>query len=821
MQHDNQPTEAAHTPQPSKRRFSFDTAAITAVLGTVILATVAFIPAASFPFIFTKVSVLAIGTLVTLVLYILARLTRGNAIVPPVPLLGALWLLPLAYLLSSLFSGVGIGRGFFGTDIETDTFGFMLILAVLATLTALAFRRVQSFHSFLKFGGLTLGFVVLAQTLIFIGSRFPALKLSATTNLVGSFSDLGMVVGLGIVFALLTLRTLTVSSRVRLALLILGGLGLLILAVVNSAIVWTLVVLVAFGLFIEAIMKNRAPGDDSDLDGVALMLSENDSDTEMGYTSLRSLVAPLVTLAIGLFFLIGGSTMGNAVTGAFGADVLDVRPSWQSTFMVGSHTYASSPVFGSGPGTFGSQWLKFRDRSLNDTVFWNIDFVSGIGYIPTSFVTTGVIGALAWIAFLGLFLFFGLRMLLLRAPTDPFVRFISVASFTGMVYVMALAILAVPGPIVLLFGFVLAGIFVSTMRYSAFAREWGIIFTRNPRVGFVIVFGLTLLLLASILATYVVVERYLASLAFNESSIALSAGEFDKSDAAVKRSVLFAPSDRAYQVAAATGVARMRQIAADETLSAADAQQQFQTTLSKAIADAQTATTLNPNNYQNWMMLGNVYGIVVPLKIEGAYKNAKDAYARAVALNPTNPNLYLVLAQLEIAQGNGEAAEELLIQAIAMKHDFTQAIFLLSQIEVQLGKAKEALQAAEAAAYFAPNDPAVVFQVGILRSANGDTAGAISALARAVDLNPQYANAGFFLGVMYATSGDLPKAIMALEGVAALSAENATAVASDLAALRAGKNPFPQSRLGALGIPQKVNESAQTGKAPAATTPTP
>ncbi len=802
MQQEHHSAGNTQVAEPRKKRVTFDTAATLAVLGTVVLASVAFIPVASIPFVFTKVSILAIGTLVTLTLYILARLTRGNAIVPPLPLLGALWLLPLAYLLSSLFSGVGVRAGFFGTDIETDTLGFILIVTVLATLTALTFRRVQSFHSFFKVGGIMLGLIVVAQILFFIASRIVPTQLSSTTNLVGSFSDLGMLVGLGITFALLALRSLTVTPRIRLALLIGGGLGLFILAVVNSTIVWALVVLVAFGLFIEAIMKRRVSGDDSDLDGVALMLSENEHEVVDGTS--RSLVIPLVTLAIGLFFLIGGSSIGNAVVNAFGASVIDVRPSWTSTFSIGSHTYASSPVFGSGPGTFGSQWFKFRDRALNDTVFWNIDFASGIGYIPTSFVTTGIIGALAWIAFLVLFLFYGLRALLLRAPTEPFVHFTSVATFTGFVYVMALAILAVPGPIVLLAGFVLAGIFVSTMRYTTSAREWGIIFTRSPRVGFVIVFSLTLLLLASILATYVVVERYLASVSYGEANVALAAGKLDVADAAVNRSVLFSPSERVYQIAAAVGIARMREIAADTTLSASDAQQRFQATLSKAIQDSLTATKLNPNSYQSWVILGNVYGIVVPLKIEGAYQNAKTAYARAIALSPTNPNLLLAQAQLEIAQGNEPAAEEALIQAITLKRDFTQAIFLLSQLQAQLGKAKEALQTAEAAAYFAPNDSTVVFQVGILRSANGDTAGAIAALARAVELNPQHANARFFLGVMYAISGDVPKAIEALEGVSALSPENATAVASDLASLRNGKNPFPQSRLGALGIPQKV-----------------
>lgn len=813
MQQDNHTVASA--PASRTRRFSFDAAAVGAVLATSVLAAIAFIPVASIPFIFTKISILAIGALVTLACYILARLTRGNAIVPPLPLLGALWLVPLAYLLSSLFSGIGMRTAFFGTDLETDTFGFVLILAAIATLTALAFRRTTTYKTFFKVGAGTLGFVVAIQIVFMVLSRIMPTKVSATTNLIGSFSDLGMMIGLGVTLALLAMRFLKLESRVRTALMVGGGLGLFVLAIVNSTVVWAMVALVAFALFIEAIMKNRAPSHDEDLDGVALMLSEQESDMPE-HSNNRSLIAPLGVLAVSLFFLIGGSTIGNALVNAFGANVIDVRPSWQSTFAVGGHTYASSPVFGSGPGTFGAQWLKFRDRTLNDTIFWSIDFSSGIGYIPTSFVTTGALGALAWVAFLALFLVIGLRAVLMRASRDPFVHFTSVASFVGFVYVMGLAIFSVPGPIVLLIGFLFAGIFVSTLRYTENAREWGIIFARSPRVGFVIVFGLTLLLLASILAAYVVVERYLSAVAYNEASIALAQNKLDEADAAVNRSILFSPSDRAYQLAAAVGIARMRIIASDANLSATDAQQQFQTVLSRTIEAALTATRINKDNYQNWVMLGNVYGIVVPLKIEGAYQNAKTAYGRAAALNPTNPTLPFIIAQLEIAQGNGQAAEEALVQAITLKHDFTQAIFLLSQLEVQMGKAKEALQAAEAAAYFAPNDPTVVFQVGILRSANGNTQGAIQALARAVELNPQYANARFSLGVMLATSGDYKNAATQLEAVAALSPENAQAVASDLAALRNGKNPFPASRLGALGIPQTVSEpTAKQG----ATTP--
>lgn len=782
-----------------RRRLSFDVATNWAVVLTFALSVIAFIPVNTIPFLYTKVTVLALGALVTLVLFILARLTRGNAIIPPLPLLASLWIVPFAYLLSSLFSGAGVGASFFGTELESDTFGFMLLLATFATLTALAFRRTATYRMFYGVAAGVTALVIVSQVLVIAVSRFAPTIIAPTTNLIGSFVDMGMFLGLALATGLLALRLLTLSSKTRTMIYVGGGVALFLLALVNSVVVWVLVALVALALFIEAIMRNRASGDQTDLDGVALLLAEESDESPQ---SSRSLIAPLATLAIALFFLIGGSTIGNALANGFGVSLVDVRPSWQSTFDVGSHTYASSPLFGSGPGTFDTQWVKFRDRSLNDTLFWNVDFVSGIGTIPTSFVTTGLMGALAWIGFIGLFLFFGLRALLMRLPEDPFIRFVSASSFVGALYVLALAVFAVPGELVLLSGFLFLGIFISSLRYGTDAREFGIIFARSPKVGFIIVFVLTLLLLASILAAYVVVERYLSSVAYAESATALQAGDLEKANDAANQSITFSPSDRAYQLISAIGIARMNQVASDTTLAQADAQAQFQTALSGSISAALAATKLNPNDYRNWAMLGNVYQTVVPLKIEGSYDNAKSAYDQAIALNPTSPALPFVVAQLEIANENPAAASESLMEAITLKRDYTQAIFLLSQLEAQQGRAREALEAAEAAAYFAPNDPTVLFQVGILRSANGNNAGAIAALARSVELNPQYANAHFFLGVMQAIAGNYPAATAELEFVAGLSPENAEAVAADLAAVRTGRNPFPPSRLGALGIPQ-------------------
>ncbi|MGB4076089.1 MAG: tetratricopeptide repeat protein, partial [Minisyncoccia bacterium] len=577
-------------------------------------------------------------------------------------------------------------------------------------------------------------------------------------------------------------------------------LSLAVLALVNSALAWILVALVSLALFIEAVMRRRQGGHDADLEGVSTLPSDEDAGYAPGESGF--LGAPLVTLLVSLFFLIGGSTIGNAFAASLGINVLDVRPSWQATFSVGSHTLASSPVFGSGPGTFSEQWLLHRDRSLNDTIFWNVDFVSGIGYIPTSFVTTGLMGIIAWIVLLGLFLYVGIRALLFRLPSEPMLRFVSLASFTGAAYVFIAALLGSPGPVVLAVGFLFLGVFISSLRFGRGRLDWGIVFAKNPRLGFAIVFLMTLMLLASVGGVYVVVVRALGTAAYAEAAQALSGGNVEGAAAAATRSLTLAPTERTYQLQTAIGIERMRRIANDTTLAPSTAQQQFQGALSESINAGIAATTAGPNDYQNWVVLATVYQSVATLGIEGAYESAKQAFERALAQNPTSPVLPYVLGQLEIGAGNGVAAEERLLESVGKKRDYIPAILLLSQLEIQLGKAAEALQAAEAAAYFAPNEPAVLFQVGLLRSGTGDTAGAIAALSRAVELNPQYANARFFLGALHATQGRYALALEQFRAVAAFSPENAQAVAADIAELEKNKNPFPPARLRTLGIPQ-------------------
>ena len=772
------------------QRRSLDTISVWALFITVVAAIFVFIPTMTISFVTTKTFLLAAGALITLALYILARLARGNVIFPSTMLIGALWLPVVAYALSSAFSGIPFANALWGTALEPDTLGFMLVAAVLGTLATLILRRPEHYHAFLRVGAYVFGVIAALQILILVIGQFSPDTVSPAFSVIGSFSDLATFLGLGLITILITLRFLELSQRASRLLFASGAAALFLLAVANSSLVWILLALVSLGLFVESVMRRGSRSSDAELDE-AVMMDEAPTSHDEGN---HSLVLPLAVLAVSLFFLIGG-TLGGALANALHVNILNIRPSWQSTFSVAEKAYTTSPLFGSGPGTFGAEWLKHRDATLNSTIFWNVDFSSGIGFIPTSAVTTGMIGALAWLALLALLVVFGLRTLILRAAQDPFIRYVSIVSFIGAVYLFTTALFDLPNTVILVLAFVFAGLFISTMRFAAEGKQWGIMFSRSPRIGFVIVFSLTILLLSSVVAAYSLVGRYVAAAQLSAANAALSAGDLDKADQAAQNSISFAPSSIAYQLQAGVANARLGIIVASTTMDRTAAQSAYQTALSTGINAALTATNLDPNDYQSWLALGNLYAQAVPLGVTGAYDSAKTAYDKAKALNPTNPQIPYILAQLNIANKNTKAAQADLKEAIALKQDYTAAIFLLSQLEVQDGNVKDALASALAAAYFTPNDPNILFQVGILYAAQNDYKNAAAALSASVAANPQFANARYFLSAVYAKLGDMTNAVAQMQAISDMSAENAKAIGTQLESLKAGKNPFPANLL--------------------------
>jgi tetratricopeptide (TPR) repeat protein len=772
------------------RAANLETIAFLVLAAMAFLLPVFFLPSLSVPFQFTKTLIIFIGTLLSLAVLIVARLREGVIALPiSLVVLGG-WLVALAYVLSGLFASENLLSSFIGQRFDVDTVSFMVVMALLLTMTPLIVRTKQRAVQLILSVLVASALLAIYQIARFVGGveslSFDVFTTS-TANLFGKWNDLGIFFGLVVILSLLSIEIVPFGKWIKLAIGMLVALSLLVLAVVNFEPVWIALGLFSLGLFIKGFIKGKAS-----VAPVAVSFPHEMDETVAPPKSERRVsIGALVILTISLVFVWQGSVIGNYFADVFGVSQVEARPSWTTTISIAGEAYKNNPLFGSSPNSFIEQWARYKPTEVNETAFWNIDFTAGIGTIPTALITTGIVGALAWFGFLLSILFVGLRGLVLRPPEDQLAYQLAATAFVAVVYLFALSIVYVTSASLVAFAFLFTGVFLAMLRFSADGpKEKRLDFTDNPRLGFVAVLVLTVMLIGTIIGLYSVGQQYVAAYHFQKSVVNLNIeGDVPTARANLDRAVALSPLDTYYRFASQIGLVELNQIVVETEGSIEERRARFEQTLGVTVRNALRATEVGPTNYQNWLTLGSVYQAVLPLGIEGAYTSALNAYIRSRELAPNNPAIELALAQLEVLNGDNVEGRVHIDRALGLKSNYTAAIFLLAQLQVQAGEVVDAVRSVEATTILVPDNPVLFFQLGILRFNVGDFAGAAAALERAVALNDTYANARYFLGLTYEGLGRTAEAIVQFEEVQKFNPDNEE-VKIILANLQAGNPPF-------------------------------
>ena len=113
----------------------------------VLLALTALIPiavyiAAEVPTSMTKILVAGSLTFISVILFSFARLKEQRLSIPRSLLLAAAWLLPAAYVLSTLFSS-NASISLYGDQLTMDNASFFIVGALALTLTALSITNMK------------------------------------------------------------------------------------------------------------------------------------------------------------------------------------------------------------------------------------------------------------------------------------------------------------------------------------------------------------------------------------------------------------------------------------------------------------------------------------------------------------------------------------------------------------------------------------------------------------------------------------------------------------------------------------------------------
>ncbi|MDO8492590.1 MAG: tetratricopeptide repeat protein [bacterium] len=749
-----------------------------------------FIPSQSIPLQFGKGFFLVTMVLLLVLFFLVSVLKNGKIIIPQSLTLLGLCAILVSYVVSSAL-GAHQNISFFGQGFELSTTFLTLILVFLAILPTLSFKsKPKLFNIYITL--LSSFFVVALFSIIKFFSP-TALSLGVfsgnTANLIGTWNDLGAFAGFMVVLSLISLGALDTKGLWRTILRLVLFLGLVFLAIVNFSTLWILVGVFSLIFFLYSLSyaKRRE-------------VSGNVSEQAKKISWL-----PVLVLIVAVIFLIDAGVrrdvVGNKIAGPISSLIssklnivqLEARPSWGTTLGIGKVVLKENPLLGIGPNQFVGQWLQSKPIQVNESIFWNIDFSAGIGMVPTSIITLGLLGLFSWLLFFTLLIYEGVKAVR-RLRGDAFSHYLVFSSFVSTIYLWLVAIFYTPTHVLYALAFIFTGIFVTTLILDGIVKERRIDFSLSPGRSFMGSLIVIVLLIGIVTLGYLATKRFVAFGMFNSAILTYSQkGDLNLVEASVGKILLVEENDLFYRTLSDIFLARLNALAAENPTAdqVADLQTKFRQYLGGAIGSAQEAVKQNSENYLNQLQLAKVYEAIVPLKIPGAYEQAQNAYNEAIKLNPSSPSIRLAEARLEVVNGNNKKARDYIKESLALKSNYTDAIFLLTQIEVSEGNTKKAIEAVISATLISPTNPVVFFQLGLLYYNDANYTKAIDALEQATKLEPQYANAKYFLGISYDKLGRDNEAVKQFEELLVTNPDSAE-VKFILGNLKAGRPAFAE-----------------------------
>lgn len=816
------PSESSPAPAlpPSSARWS---RGLLAFVRTLIIALAFAAPFIYLPFtadgLFAKVVVVEIAAVIAAAAWLANVLITKRIAYKRAPLNAALLALAVVMMLATAASAAP-WSSFWGADATGEKAASVLAFIVLGFLASSALRPedVRRLARALMLAGFLLGLfaigsVIAART----GFQLPAWL---AVNPIGTLNAFALALAAGFVFSLTFALTSGKSDKRMRALagaaslLLFGALLALGFSMAWAGIAAAMTILLTFNF---TKIWREDPGSAAGAGGPS---------SPPAYTLGGSGAAiAFLVLIVALF----GAFRPIPFAARIVATPIEISPSLRSTLAVGWEALKTEPVLGFGPANFRLAFNRFRDPSLNATIFWQTRFNHGFSLAGTLPATTGAAGAIAFVAFAVMAVATIGRAVWRAESSDPYRWAFALAA----VFVIAAWFLYAGNFTVSLIGFLALGALTALTnearrsepasparlparraggpdghaggdpgarpeRPSRWRISRRVVLVEAPAMNFVTSLVVVFASAFSLVAIYALASSYAAEVVFTTARRSLDqSGDLEATRTLINRAVGLNSNEEAYH----QGLVQIslltvnRLIAEAANAAGADLSARFRQEVSSGIASANAATALSPANPASWTLLGRLYETVIPF-VPGADRASAEAYARAVENDPYDPTIRLARGRAALAtadvvsfqasQSQGEAraqldalhkealgqAREDTEEAVKLKSDLADAQFLLAQVLLRQGNTVEAVSRVEQTAALAPGDIGVAFQLGVLYYRSDDLERAAREFRRAIALNDNYSNARYFLGLIYDRRGDRDGALSQFQKIIALNPDN-------------------------------------------------
>ena len=416
----------------------------------VVLLPVFFLPYTSIGVETSKGLLLVLGLALSIIFWAISRFLDGKIIFPKSWLLISGFGIVLAFLLSSLISA-SPQISLFGTMFNIGSFWFIFATFILMLMCSLIFRSPQRAKTVLLGTILSSALVLFFQGLRLFFPQVLALGIltDKTSNVLGSWNALGLFSGFATLMFLLVIEFFPISKVEKLVLHTFILLSLFLAAAVNFPLVWILLGISSLIIFVyKASITFEKPED--------------------GEEKKNFPIVSFILVIIALLFFMSGQFIGAFIPNRLNISNAQIYPSFSATMTVTKGVLAKNPIFGIGPNRFGEAWSMYKPSVINTTQFWNTSFDSGSGLLPTLTATTGILGIVAWLVFLGLFLMSGIKSVFSNVKKG--IHWEMMAFFVLSLYLFISAFFYSTGVVLFLLAFAFTGIFVG-LAASAFNKE--------------------------------------------------------------------------------------------------------------------------------------------------------------------------------------------------------------------------------------------------------------------------------------------------------------------------------------------------------------
>src|SRR3989338_3121901 len=441
------PASSAGKPKKERKFFNPEKLAVFFFYALVFLMPIFALPLAVAQLASSKAVLFFGGILFTAFFWILSSLIKGSVKIPKSALLISFGAVVSVLLASALSSG-NAGLSPAGKLYDLNTFSVMLAAGLALFFGSIIFqseKRVFSFY-FLLFCSSFVVFLFQLLHLVFGINIIPFnIFPYATSNLIGGWNDFSIFFGFIGLVSLAFLEPAKLGKGSRFFLFVLLFMSFLAMVSANFFNHWVIFGGFSLLIFIMTLFKSRFK-EQTKWPGAKIFLRIS-----------------LFALAAVIFFMLFRGTGGN-INNILKTSSTDIRPSWSATLDITKKSLKDNVVLGTGPNTFVYNWLKFKPTAVNSTIFWNARFSSGFGYLPSTAATTGVLGIVAIIFFLAIFLNYGRKAVFYKKEDTrlPGGQAPAVVSFLGAAYLWTFVVLYSPGLLFFSFAFIMTGEYKTT-----------------------------------------------------------------------------------------------------------------------------------------------------------------------------------------------------------------------------------------------------------------------------------------------------------------------------------------------------------------------